>query len=171
MTKSKHNVRVSRKPTLFLLCGLPGSGKTTLARRLEQDTPAIRLTPDEWMIPLYSADICDPNAFDRWNDAHDRVEKVQWKVAERALSLGINVVLDFGVWACEEREDFRNRAAAVGARSELIFLDEPLEVLQERVRARNGIPDQCVYPIGEAELEQWSKVFQRPSPDELMPRE
>lgn len=32
-------------PTLHLLVGLPGSGKTTLARRLEQDLPALRLTP------------------------------------------------------------------------------------------------------------------------------
>jgi predicted kinase len=28
--------------TLHLLCGLPGSGKTTLARRLERERPALR---------------------------------------------------------------------------------------------------------------------------------
>jgi predicted kinase len=160
-----------RRPTLYLLCGLPGSGKTTLAKRLEQEAPALRLTPDEWMAPLFSASICDPNALDRWNDAHDRVEKVQWQVAERALSLGINVVLDFGVWAREEREEFRARAAALGARSELIFLHEPLEILKARVNARNGIPAQCAYPISKAELERWWAVFQPPDQDELNPRE
>jgi hypothetical protein len=162
---------VTRKPTLYLLCGLPGSGKTTLAKRLEREAPALRLTPDEWMTPLYGADICEPETLERWNDAHDRVEKIQWQIAERALSLGVNVVLDFGVWAREEREDFRARAAALGARSELLFLDEPLEVLKERVKARNRIPEQCAYPIGEADLERWWTVFQRPSPDELPPRE
>ena len=162
---------MNRKPTLFLLCGLPGSGKTTLAKRLEQEAPALRLTPDEWMIPLYGAGIGDPNAFDRWNEAHERVEKVQWQVAERALLLKTNVVLDFGVWAREEREDFRRRAAAVGARSKLIFLDEPLEVLKERVKARNEIPEECAYPIGEADLERWWTVFQPPSQDELEPWE
>jgi predicted kinase len=162
---------VSRKPTLYLLCGLPGSGKTTLAKRLEQDTPALRLTPDEWMTPLYGASICEPDTLEQWNSAHDRVEKVQWQIAERALVLGVSVVLDFGVWAREERDDFRTRAAALGARSELTFLDVPLIVLKARVKARNEVPGHGAYPISEAELEQWSTLFQRPSPDELEPRE
>ncbi|WP_302061230.1 AAA family ATPase [Streptomyces sp. A3M-1-3] len=33
--------------TLFITCGLPGSGKTTLARRLEQEQSALRLTAAE----------------------------------------------------------------------------------------------------------------------------
>jgi len=36
-------------PTPHLICGLPGPGKTTLARQLERHLPALRLTPDEWM--------------------------------------------------------------------------------------------------------------------------
>ena len=35
--------------TLFMLMGLPGSGKTTLARRLERERPALVLSPDVWM--------------------------------------------------------------------------------------------------------------------------
>lgn len=37
---------------LILLCGLPGSGKTTPAERLERAVPAVRLCPDEWMSDL-----------------------------------------------------------------------------------------------------------------------
>ncbi len=170
-TKNDYNFRMNRKPTLYLLCGLPGSGKTTLAKRLEQETAALRLTPDEWMTPLYGEEICEPNTLARWNDAHDRVEKVQWRIAERALLLGVSVVLDFGVWAREEREDFRARAAALGARSELIFLDEPLDVLKERVKARNGSSGHGAYPISDADLEEWWALFQRPCDGELVPRE
>lgn len=43
----------SDAPILFVLVGLPGSGKTTRARQLEEAHRAIRLTPDEWMIPLF----------------------------------------------------------------------------------------------------------------------
>ena len=171
LSGDEYNGGMNRKPTLYLLCGLPGSGKTTLAKRLEQEAPALRLTPDEWMTPLYGASICEPDSLDRWNIAHDRVEKIQWQIAERALLLGVNVVLDFGVWAREEREDFRARAAALGARSELIFLDQPLDVLKERVKARNEASEQGAYLISEAELEQWWAFFQRPSQDELKPRE
>ncbi|WP_424949772.1 AAA family ATPase [Deinococcus sp.] len=42
-------------PTLFLMVGLPGSGKTTLAKQLEQRHSAVRFTPDEWMMPLFGA--------------------------------------------------------------------------------------------------------------------
>ena len=38
--------------TLFLICGLPGAGKTTLARQLEATHAALRLCPDEWIAPL-----------------------------------------------------------------------------------------------------------------------
>lgn len=38
--------------TLFLICGLPGAGKTTLARQLEHAQPALRLCPDEWIVGL-----------------------------------------------------------------------------------------------------------------------
>jgi predicted kinase len=37
-------------PKVFLVVGLPGSGKTTRARRLATEHNALRLTPDEWMI-------------------------------------------------------------------------------------------------------------------------
>ena len=42
-----------RRPTLFLMVGLPAAGKTTAARRLEVDHDALRLTKDEWMKALY----------------------------------------------------------------------------------------------------------------------
>jgi hypothetical protein len=39
--------------TLFLTVGLPGAGKTTRARQLAKEHTALRMTPDEWMIPLF----------------------------------------------------------------------------------------------------------------------
>jgi len=35
------------QPTLFLTVGLPGTGKTTAARRTEIEAKALRLTKDE----------------------------------------------------------------------------------------------------------------------------
>lgn len=34
-------------PTLHLMVGLPGVGKTTLARTIEDQSGALRLTPDD----------------------------------------------------------------------------------------------------------------------------
>jgi predicted kinase len=41
------------RPILFLTVGLPGTGKTTGARRIEVEQHALRLTKDEWMKALY----------------------------------------------------------------------------------------------------------------------
>ncbi|WP_204019260.1 AAA family ATPase, partial [Micromonospora sediminimaris] len=41
------------QPTLFLTVGLPCTGKTTAARRIEVEQKALRLTKDEWVKALY----------------------------------------------------------------------------------------------------------------------
>jgi predicted kinase len=152
--------------TLFLMCGLPGSGKTTLAKRLERERDALRLTPDEWIARLFGQHLTPP-ALD-W--CRDPVESVQWEVAERALRLGVNVVLDFGFWSRAEREEFRARAAALGAGSEVYFLDAAREELSARLAARNVEPPPGTFRVTEAQLDAWSKVFEPPTEDELRPR-
>ena len=92
--------------TLLLICGLPCSGKTTLAVRLERERGALRLTPDEWIVRLFGTGLTPPTL--DW--CRDPVESVQWGVAERALRLGVNVILDFGFWSRVERDEFRARA-------------------------------------------------------------
>jgi predicted kinase len=153
--------------TLFLMCGLPGSGKTTLAKRIERERDALRLTPDEWIARLYGTKLTPP-ALD-W--CRDPVESVQWEVAGRALGLGVNVILDFGFWSRAEREEFRARAGALGAGSEVHFLDVPRAELSARLAGRAGPePPPGTFRVTEAQLDAWWKVFEPPTADELRPR-
>lgn len=46
--------------TLHLMVGLPCLGKTTLARTLEREQSALRLTPDEWHIRLFGQGAEEP---------------------------------------------------------------------------------------------------------------
>src|SRR5690348_12062790 len=101
------------------MVGLPGAGKTTRAREIEAECAALRLTPDEWILALYAADLDRPAR----DAVRDPVEALQWRLAERALALGCNVVLDFGFWSRAERAEYRARAEALGARVRVIFLD------------------------------------------------
>lgn len=150
--------------TLHLMCGLPCSGKTTLAKRLEHQHAALRLTTDEWHIRLFGQDwLADPEHDTR----HTMVETLMWEVAARALELNTNVILDFGLWAKEERDDFRARAAALGANSQIHFLDVSGEELLRRLAIRNAqLPDKT-FAIPEEKLREWIKVFQAPTREEL----
>ncbi|NGY03804.1 AAA family ATPase [Solimonas terrae] len=147
------------------MVGLPCSGKTTLARELEQRYSALRLTPDEWQVRLFGQDAADP----RHNGRHGLIEALQWDIAERALALGTNVILDYGFWAREEREDFRARAKRLGASSEVHFLDVPAPELLRRLAQRNAQPG-LSFHIAEEMMKPWIERFQKPGVDELQRR-
>jgi len=149
------------------MVGLPCSGKTTLARALEREHAALRLTPDEWQIPLFGQDAEDPDHDRR----HSLIETLQWGVASRALVLGTNVILDFGFWAREEREDYRSRARQLGANSEVHFLDVSEAELLRRLAQRNAQRPALAFHIPEAMMKPWLASFQRPTQEELQRRD
>ncbi len=150
-------------PHLVLMVGLPGAGKTTRARQLEVSLPALRLTPDEWILRLLGADAGRPA-----QDAiRDSVEAVLTDLAMRALTLGVNVILDFGFWSREERDRFRALGETVGASSEIVFVDAPLTELKRRVSTRS--PHNTL-SISATEMDEFARAFEPPEPDELQVR-
>ena len=153
--------------TLHLMVGLPCSGKTTLARQLEVERSALRLTPDEWQLRLFGQDAEEPEH----NARHGLIEALLWEVASRALVLGTNVILDFGFWAREEREDYRLQAKQLGASSEVHFLDVPGDELLRRLVRRNSQLSPMAFHIPEEMMKPWIAFFQKPTPDELERRD
>jgi len=153
--------------TLHLMVGLPCSGKTTLAQKLEYELPALRLNLDEWHIRLFGQDAEEPE-----HDArHSLIEAQLWNIAGRALELGTNVILDYGLWAREEREEYRSRAKQLGAGSEVHYLDVSEGELLRRLEKRNSRPSQESFIIAEEAMKPWIAFFQKPTPDELERRE
>ncbi len=153
--------------TLHLMVGLPCSGKTTLARELEQELPALRLNLDEWHIRLFGQDAEEPE-----HDArHSLIEALLWNIASKALELGTNVILDYGLWTREEREDYRLRAKQLGASSEVHYLDVPADELMRRLEKRNSQPSQESFLISKEAMQPWIAFFQKPTLDELERRE
>ena len=149
--------------TLFLICGLPGSGKTTVAREIEFSHSALRLCPDEWIASLLT-DITDNVELDRLRTP---VESVQWEVAKRVLSLGINVVLENGFWSRDERASYRSQAEALGARVKLVYLNVERDELWARLSKRNENLSPGTFVVREDQLDLWLSWFQPPTADEI----
>jgi predicted kinase len=148
--------------TLFITCGVQGAGKTTLAKILEKEHNALRFTPDEWLRELYPERQSDVGPAERAT-----METLNWALTKRALEIGCNVVLDFGLWGRDERDRFRREAQALGARVVLCLLDPPREELLRRLTRRNADQQVGTYQIAEQDLDRALAHFQRPTPEEL----
>jgi predicted kinase len=143
---------------LIVLCGLAGAGKTTLAKELEAEG-AVRLCPDEWLMAL-GADIYDA-------DARQRIEALQWALAQQLVLRGLTVVDECGVWQRWERDLRLDWARANGASVELRFLDAPIDVLIARVAERNRTAGPGEPRIDPELLRIWDDRIERPDAAEL----
>ena len=144
--------------TLYLLVGLPGAGKTTKARQLEVEAPALRLTLDEWMIPLFGRN--EPAE-------RDALEGRLILLALRVLQLHTNVILDFGFWSKDERSSLRWFARQIGAKSQVIYLPIDPQTQRKRIQSRFAETPHQTWAMSDEELTTWRAFFQEPDEAEL----
>ena len=148
-----------RPPTLYLTVGLPGTGKTTEARRIEVETGALRLTKDEWMKALYG--LGNPPA------ASDVIEGRLIEIGLRALELGVDVIIDYGLWGRDERSALRQAAADLGATVEMLYFEITPAAQRTRLDRRHAEAPQTTWHMSDEQLVEWAGIISIPTPGEL----
>ncbi len=146
-------------PTLYLTCGLPGTGKTTWARQLATDRAILRLTPDDWMAPLFGH-----------SDADGRRDVLEGRliwVAHEVLASGASVIVDFGCWSPEERYAIRSIAGLAGARFVLRYFEIPEPERRARAARRWLEAPGTTFAMSDADHDRFLEQCVAPSLAEL----
>lgn len=151
---------------MYLMVGLPGSGKTTRAKEIEQAKNAVRFSPDEWITDLYDHRLDDKHT----EQARNQVERLQWELGKRLLTLGQNVILENGFWSRTERQKYREEAQALGAVVEVDYQEISTDELWRRSSNRPETQAVGMLHFTKEDLEKWADIFEPPTQDELAER-
>ena len=156
-----------RRGRIHLVIGPVGSGKSTFATGLARDHGAIRLTLDAWMVRLFTPDRPDTGVIEWYVERAARCVEVTWTVAQSAVDVGTDVVLEIGLLQRRERERFYQRAADLGVPVSITVVDADRDVRRQRVEERNRTPGPTFsMVVPPAIFEMASDLWEPPEPEE-----
>lgn len=142
-------------PTLYILCGLPGSGKTTYAKELEKKGIR-RLSLDEELFKTYGKDF-PPEKYSEFERA---IKNFLLNQAAACLQQGVSVSLDWGFWKKADRDDIRSFAVENSAQSKLVYFKKDFEDLVSGISNRDMTSN---HSIDSDMLEKFQREFEEPS--------
>lgn len=148
------------QPTLYLLMGYPGSGKTTTARALHEATGAVHLWADQerkerFKEPVYSQ--------------AENTELYNWMNEEtaRLLTAQQSVIFDTNFNYYHDRQKLRQIAEKLGAKTVLIWVQAPLETAKQRATADAHLQaSRTLGNMSEADFTRLVADLEPPHPDE-----
>jgi uncharacterized protein len=132
-----------KPPQFVVLGGLSGTGKSTLAQEI---APKLGRAPGAIILrsDVIRKKLCGVEARERLPQESYSTEvtaRVYAIIAERAqkiLAGGQSVIADAVYGHSEERRRIENVAHSAGVQFQALWLDAPLEVLEQRISARHG---------------------------------
>src|SRR5580704_14472468 len=98
-------------PTVHLICGSTGAGKTTYANALSRRIKGIRFSIDEWIGTLFLPDRPAPSTLEWAVERMDRCERQMWTIADQLIARSVDIVFDWGLSTFAQRDRFRTRIA------------------------------------------------------------
>ncbi|MFC3986645.1 AAA family ATPase [Streptosporangium jomthongense] len=154
-----------RRPVVYLLVGLTGSGKTTYAQQVLEPAGVVRLSVDELVHQRhgrYGVDYPKQEYFAREAPVLAEV----CKHLAHLVEAGQDVVVDYGLWLRREREEWKKLIEQAGGRWRLLYFDVPRQELLRRLAERNLRDDANALAVSPGALEDFYTRFEPPGEDE-----
>ena len=149
---------------VIMTCGKLCSGKSTYARKLQEERGAVILSIDELMLALF------PEGAGEKHDAFAyRTEQYLLSLSLQILREGTDVILDWGLWTREQRRRLRAFYSEHGVESEIHYLRISEEEWNRRIRKRNAeqkTGEPSSYYVDEGLLIKFETLFEEPSAEE-----
>ena len=155
-------------PTVHLVCGSTGAGKTTYSLRLSERLRATHFSIDDWMVTLFAADMPRPPD---WTWISERAGRCQSQIMTTACalgSMGSSSILDLGWLRADQRQHAVSLATERGMAVQLHFLDVDIAERWRRVKARNAERGETFRLTVTAEMFEFiEKIWEPPSSEEM----
>lgn len=124
------------KPVLYLFVGIPGAGKTTIAKLIQEATGATHLWADQERQAMFDT-VCHSQ-----QESQALYEHLNDRTAD-LLETGNSVIFDTNFNYCKDRDHLRSLAEKHGATTQIIWMTTPVDVARDRAlhehhRDRNG---------------------------------
>lgn len=118
-------------PTIHLMVGFMGFGKTTVAKQLEQEFSAVRFTHDDIMMQLYGR---NPDDF---QTKYVKVDEFIKNETQKYVQQGQDVILDYGFWTHQKRQEYYNWAKSITDNVVFHVLECDIKEAKRRVLERS----------------------------------
>jgi len=149
------------KPTLIMMYGYPGAGKTFLSRQLSQDIQIAQVQGERIRGELFEEPRYD-------KQENDIVEHLMLYMTEEFLAAGISVLYDTNAMRLGQRRELREMARKAKAQTMLVWLQIDIESAFSRVNKRDKrrADDRFAMDLDRTSFESYASRMQNPSTTE-----